>query len=47
MELKEITKMLVWLLARKIEFIHPVKNENIIITAPTPTNKIWNACLAD
>jgi len=35
------------LLARKIEFIHPVKNENIIITAPTPTNKIWNACLAD
>ena len=33
------------LLARRIEFIHPVKNETIIITAPTPTNKIWNACL--
>ena len=35
------------LLARRIEFVHPVKNETIIITAPTPTNKIWNACLVD
>ena len=35
------------LLARRIEFVHPVKNETIIITAPTPTKKIWNACLVD
>ena len=35
------------LLARRIEFVHPVKNETIIITAPTPTKKIWNACLED
>jgi 23S rRNA pseudouridine1911/1915/1917 synthase len=28
--------------ARKIEFIHPVKKENIIIIAPTPNEVIWN-----
>jgi len=29
------------LLARKIEFIHPVKKENIVITAPFPAGDIW------
>jgi 23S rRNA pseudouridine1911/1915/1917 synthase len=27
--------------ARKIEFMHPVKNENIVITAPTPNEVLW------
>ncbi|WP_422090311.1 RluA family pseudouridine synthase [Tenacibaculum ovolyticum] len=31
--------------ARKIEFIHPVNKELIKITAPTPKEPIWNACL--
>lgn len=30
--------------ARKIEFIHPVSKEKILISAPTPTDVIWNAC---
>lgn len=30
--------------ARKIEFIHPVSKENILITAPTPNEVIWNVC---
>lgn len=30
--------------ARKIEFIHPVSKETILITAPTPTDSIWDAC---
>lgn len=30
--------------ARKIEFKHPVKQENISITAPIPKNKIWEHC---
>ncbi len=30
--------------ARKIEFMHPVSNENITIIAPTPNEVIWNAC---
>ncbi|UAM96901.1 RluA family pseudouridine synthase [Polaribacter litorisediminis] len=30
--------------ARKIEFTHPVSKENILITAPTPNEVIWNAC---
>jgi 23S rRNA pseudouridine1911/1915/1917 synthase len=29
--------------ARKLVFIHPVSKENIIITAPTPNDVIWNA----
>lgn len=29
--------------ARKIGFIHPVAKENILITAPTPNEVIWNA----
>ena len=29
--------------ARKLVFIHPVTKENIIITAPTPDDVIWNA----
>ncbi len=31
--------------ARKIEFTHPVSKEKISITAPTPKDPIWNACL--
>jgi len=27
--------------ARKIEFIHPVKKENICITAPVPNDSLW------
>lgn len=31
--------------ARNLEFIHPVTNENIIITAPVPGNDpVWKAC---
>jgi len=30
--------------ARKIEFIHPVSNETVLIVAPTPADSIWNAC---
>jgi 23S rRNA pseudouridine1911/1915/1917 synthase len=30
------------LLARRIEFIHPVKKEKIIITAPFPEGDIWH-----
>jgi len=30
--------------ARKIEFIHPVSKEKIIVTAPTPNEVIWRAC---
>jgi 23S rRNA pseudouridine1911/1915/1917 synthase len=30
--------------ARKINFIHPVSKEKILITAPTPNEVIWNAC---
>ncbi len=28
--------------ARRIEFLHPVKKENIVITAPLPAGDIWN-----
>jgi 23S rRNA pseudouridine1911/1915/1917 synthase len=31
--------------ARKIQFTHPVSKEEINITAPTPKEVIWNACL--
>lgn len=30
--------------AREISFIHPVKNEAIKVTAPTPKDALWNAC---
>ncbi|MFT5076407.1 MAG: 23S rRNA pseudouridine1911/1915/1917 synthase [Saprospiraceae bacterium] len=30
--------------ARKLEFIHPVKNEEIIIEAPLPKDPLWDAC---
>ena len=33
------------LLAQKIEFIHPVKDIPIRITAPIPKGKIWEACI--
>jgi len=29
------------LMARRLEFIHPVKKENIVITAPFPKGDIW------
>ena len=32
------------LLARNIEFLHPIKKQKIIITAPVPSNKIWKSC---
>ena len=32
------------LLAQKLEFIHPVTKENIIIIAPAPKESIWDAC---
>ena len=32
------------LLAKKLEFIHPVKKEPIIIIAPTPKDSVWDAC---
>ncbi|OFY84389.1 MAG: RNA pseudouridine synthase [Bacteroidetes bacterium RIFCSPLOWO2_12_FULL_35_15] len=28
--------------ARKIEFIHPIKKENIVIVAPPPNDVLWN-----
>jgi 23S rRNA pseudouridine1911/1915/1917 synthase len=32
--------------ARKVEFVHPVKKEKIVILAPPPSNDpIWKACL--
>lgn len=31
--------------ARKIRFIHPVTKEEIQITATTPNDSIWNACV--
>lgn len=31
--------------ARKLEFIHPVKKESILIIAPPPKTPIWQACL--
>jgi 23S rRNA pseudouridine1911/1915/1917 synthase len=31
--------------SRKVRFIHPVKNEELIIEAPTPDDKLWEAFL--
>lgn len=33
------------LLAQKLEFIHPVKNQVITIIAPVPKDSIWDACI--
>ncbi len=30
--------------ARQIDFVHPVSKEKITLTAPLPTDPIWNAC---
>jgi len=30
------------LLARRLEFIHPVKKEKLVITAPFPDGDIWD-----
>ena len=32
--------------SRNIEFVHPVKKEQISVTAPPPNDTIWNACLS-
>jgi 23S rRNA pseudouridine1911/1915/1917 synthase len=32
------------LLAKSVEFVHPIKKEKIIITSPNPKSKIWDAC---
>lgn len=29
--------------ARQLEFIHPVKKESVVITAPTPKDALWDA----
>lgn len=34
------------LLARKIQFVHPVSKENIELLAPTPQDVLWNALSA-
>ena len=31
--------------ARKIKFLHPVSKEEISLTAPLPTDVIWDACI--
>ncbi|WP_340074104.1 RluA family pseudouridine synthase [Leptobacterium sp. I13] len=31
--------------ARKLEFIHPVKKENMIVVAPPPSDPVWDACV--
>ncbi|WP_025740271.1 RluA family pseudouridine synthase [Aquimarina pacifica] len=30
--------------ARKLTFVHPVKKEPLYITAPTPSDPVWDAC---
>ena len=30
--------------SRKLVFIHPVKNEELILSAPTPKDVVWEAC---
>lgn len=32
--------------SRKIEFIHPVSKANISITAPAPSDVLWDACIS-
>ena len=34
------------LLARKVQFVHPVSKENIELEAPTPQDTLWNALSA-
>lgn len=31
------------LIARRIEFVHPVKKEKMVLTAPLPRNDVWKA----
>ncbi|GAB5400231.1 MAG: RNA pseudouridine synthase [Aureisphaera sp.] len=31
--------------ARRLEFIHPVKKEKLVVEAPPPNETIWNACV--
>jgi 23S rRNA pseudouridine1911/1915/1917 synthase len=35
------------LLAQKLEFIHPVKKEPVIIAAPPPKDNVWDDCTLD
>lgn len=35
------------LLARRVEFIHPVSNEKIIVEAPLPNDNIWKGVVSD
>ncbi len=35
------------LIARRLEFIHPVKKEKIVITSPFPDGDIWNSFYPD
>jgi 23S rRNA pseudouridine1911/1915/1917 synthase len=30
--------------AKQLQFIHPVSNENVNITAPLPKDPVWKAC---
>jgi|TARA_B110000240_G_C13509979_1_gene458737 23S rRNA pseudouridine1911/1915/1917 synthase len=41
------TDLSIHLHARKIEFLHPVTKENIVIKAPTPNDSIWNSISED
>ena len=34
----------IYLHSRRLSFIHPIKSEKIILTAPIPKDPIWNAC---
>ena len=31
--------------SRKLEFLHPVKKTQVILTAPPPADPLWDACL--
>ena len=35
------------LLARRVEFIHPVSKEKIIVEAPLPNDNIWKSIVSD
>ena len=33
--------------ARKLEFLHPVKKTQVLLTAPPPADPLWDACLTE
>ena len=45
MELRELTKGGIHLFARSISFIHPIKKEELTITANPPVDPLWNEFL--